>query len=130
MQKQQTLFFTLFLLLTAQIGLSQGFIKDKSQVTFKIKNAGFWVNGSFSDFDMRSQFHPQALESSQVSGTLSVKSIATNNNKRDEHLRSEDYFEAEKFPEITLTSTLLSKQGDGYIWKGKLKIKETEKFFF
>ena len=127
MQKQQALFFAFFLSLTAQIGLSQSFIKDKSQVTFKIKNAGFWVNGSFSEFEIQSQFNPQALESSQVSGTLSVKSIATNNKKRDEHLRSEDYFEAEKFPQITLTSTQLSKQGDSYLWKGKLKIKETEK---
>lgn len=127
MQKQQALFYALFLLLMAQIGLSQSFIKDKSQVTFKIKNAGFWVNGSFSDFDMQTQFNPQALENSQISGTLAVQSIATNNKKRDEHLRSEDYFEAEKFPKITLTSSQISKEGDGYLWKGKLKIKETEK---
>lgn len=76
---------------------------------------------------MQAQFNPASLSDSQLSGTLSVNSISTNNKKRDGHLLSEDYFEAEKFPNITLTSSQITKQGAGYLWKGTLKIKETEK---
>ncbi len=128
--RNQPIFFAILILalnFTAQHSLGQTFIKDKSAVTFKIKNAGFWVNGSFSDFDMQAQVNPASLGTSQLSGSLTVSSISTNNNKRDEHLLSEDYFEAEKFPTITLTSSQLSKAGDGYVWQGTLKIKETEK---
>lgn len=127
MRNQPFLFVFLFLCFTAQAAFSQSFIKDKSSVTFRIKNGGFWVNGSFSDFNMQAQFNPAMLGSSQLSGSLKVNSISTNNNKRDKHLLSEDYFEAEKFPVITLTSSQLSKAGDGYTWKGTLKIKATEK---
>lgn len=125
--RNQSIFLLLVGLFCAQATFSQTFIKEKSTVTFRIKNAGFWVNGSFSNFDMQASFDPAALSSSQLSGTLSVNSISTNNKKRDEHLLSEDYFEAEKFPTITLTSSQLSKVGEEYLWKGTLKIKETQK---
>lgn len=122
-------FLVLFLAFSfiSQVATGQTFIKDKSSVSFRIKNAGFWVNGSFSEFDIQTQFNPASVNGSQLSGTLSVESISTNNNKRDEHLLSEDYFEAEKFPNITLTSAQITKTAKGYLWKGTLRIKETEK---
>lgn len=127
MRNQSFFLLLLALCFTSQLAFSQTFIKDKSSVSFRIKNAGFWVNGSFSNFDMQAQFNPASVNSSQLSGNLSVNSISTNNKKRDEHLLSEDYFEAEKFPNISLTSTQITKTDNGYLWKGTLKIKETEK---
>ncbi|MBX2874921.1 MAG: YceI family protein [Saprospiraceae bacterium] len=127
MRNRLFLLLLLGLCFTAQLAFSQTFIKDKSTVTFRIKNAGFWVNGSFSDFSMQAQFNPASLSGSGLSGSLSVNSISTNNKKRDEHLLSEDYFEAEQFPTITLTSSTITRAGEGYLWQGTLKIKETEK---
>lgn len=127
MQKQTNFVLVLLLCFFAQLGLGQAFIPEKSAVTFRIKNAGFWVNGSFSDFDMQPQFQEQGLENGQLSGTLFLKSIDTNNKKRDEHLLSEDYFDAEQFPSIQLTSNRIEKKGTDYVWKGQLKIKATEK---
>lgn len=127
MRNQSFFLLLLAFCLSSQVAFSQTFIKDKSSVSFRIKNAGFWVNGSFSEFDMKAQFNPASVNDSQLSGSLSVNSINTNNKKRDGHLLSEDYFEAEKFPNITLNSSQITKQGEGYLWKGTLKIKETEK---
>lgn len=102
-------------------------IQDKSKVSFKIKNGGFWVNGSFSDFTMKGIFNPQQLDNSRLDGNLSVKSLDTGIKKRDKHLLDDSYFDAEKYSTISLKSTQLSKSAEGYIWTGDLQIKDVKK---
>lgn len=102
-------------------------IQDKSAISFKIKNGGFWVNGSFSDFNMKGNFNPQNLDKSKLDGKLVVKSIDTGNKKRDKHLREDSYFDVEKFSSIRLNSSSISKNAKGYIWTGSLQIKAVQK---
>lgn len=103
-------------------------IGSKTKVSFKIKNMGFNVTGSFNDINIVGKFDKNNLTDSYFNGTLQVASIDTGNNKRDNHLRSADYFEAEKYPTITLkTTSIRKKSGQKYSLKADLKIKNTSR---
>jgi len=76
-----------------------------SEVGFKVKHLGIsTVQGSFAEFS--GSFDVDAKNVSATKGTLVIKvaSISTNNAKRDGHLKSDDFFNAEKFPEIKFAS--------------------------
>jgi len=118
--------FCLFLGTTVMAQENQ-VIQDKSAVSFKIKNGGFWVNGSFSDFTMKGVFNPEHLGNSRLDGNLRVKSLDTGIKKRDKHLLEDSYFDAEKYSTISLKSTQISKNAKGYIWTGDLQIKGVKK---
>ena len=65
----------------------------------------------------------QNLENSSVSVVIDVASIDTNDEKRDEHLRSADFFDVVNFPKITFTSTKVTpKGGDAFEVAGDLTI--------
>jgi len=79
--------------------------KAHSSVGFKVRHLLVQTVGSFEDFDATVHFEPGKLETLKVDATVNTKTINTNNSKRDEHLRSPDFFEAEKYPAMTLTKT-------------------------
>lgn len=79
--------------------------KAHTTVSFKIRHLFTNVAGRFDDFDGVVTFDPAAFADSTVSGTVQVASINTNNEKRDTHLRSADFFDVEKYPTITFKST-------------------------
>lgn len=85
------------------------------------------VKGGFSEFKGEFDFDPAKPEAIKASVTIPVKSVSTGNQKRDDHLRAADFFDAEKFPEIKFESTAVEKSGEGYVIKGRLTIKETTK---
>ncbi len=85
------------------------------------------VNGSFSDFDASLQYDPDDLSTFSLTATIQVASIDTNNDARDNHLRSSDFFDAENHPTITFESTSLSKMGDGWVVHGDLTIRGVTK---
>lgn len=77
-----------------------------SEVGFRVRHLGFSrVRGRFDDFEATLQFDPTRLASLQVETIIDVASIETDDEKRNAHLRSEDFFEAEKYPKITFEST-------------------------
>ncbi|WP_291728546.1 YceI family protein [Bernardetia sp.] len=84
-----------------------------SSVTFKIKNAGITVDGSFKGFQGTVNFNPDDLASSKFDVSVAAKTVDTDNNKRDEHLRQDEYFGVEKHPKISMKSTSISKVSDG-----------------
>ncbi len=61
--------------------------------------------GAFSDISGTIQFDPQKIDQSAIEITVKTASINTLNSKRDEHLRSPDFFNAEQFPEAKFKST-------------------------
>jgi len=79
--------------------------KAHTTVSFKIRHLFTNVAGRFDDFDGAVSFDPAAFADSTVSGAIQVASINTNNEKRDTHLRSADFFDVEKYPTITFKST-------------------------
>jgi polyisoprenoid-binding protein YceI len=121
--------FLLFLL-TIFLGNAQEFTQDteKTKVSFKIKNFGVYVDGDFSEIDIKTNFQSSNLSESFINATIIVKSIATGIESRDKHILEEDYFDAPNHENITLTSTKIEKKGDGsYAMTADLTIKGTTK---
>ena len=84
------------------------------------------VRGHFTTFSGQVITAQNPLESS-ASATIDVASIDTNNDMRDDHIRSADFFDAEHHPEMTFTSTGL-RAGDGeFLLDGDLTIRGTTK---
>jgi polyisoprenoid-binding protein YceI len=84
------------------------------------------VRGRFGAFSGTIVTADNPLESS-VTAEIELASIDTNNAQRDEHIRSADFFEVEKFPTMTYTSTSVRQNGDDYVLDGKLTLKGVTK---
>jgi len=101
---------------------------DHTTVGFKIRHLLGYVNGSFDQFDGTLDFDPDNLELSKTSGTIQTASINTRVKERDNHLRSKDFFDAEKYPQITFKSTkVLEATPAGGKLEGLLSIHGVEK---
>lgn len=104
--------------------------KAHSAVNFKISHFFTPVNGAFNDFEAVINFDPENLEESMIDVTLLVNSIDTKNAKRDGHLQTADFFDAEKWPHITFKSNHIESSGDNnFIAHGTLTIKDISKDF-
>ena len=99
-----------------------------SNIYFGIHHIYSTVKGHFNDFKGMIQFDPNNLKESRFDFTVKVDSIDTNNGKRDEHLQTADFFDVDKFPEMTFKSTSIShKAGDQYEVKGVLTVKDVSR---
>lgn len=86
------------------------------------------VRGNFSDFEGTIEGNPEELENTTIHFKVGIASISTNNEDRDNHLRSADFFEAEKYPNMTFQSTNIEKVNDNeYKLTGNLTIKDVTK---
>jgi polyisoprenoid-binding protein YceI len=87
--------------------------KTHSSVRFSVSHLVISeVEGTFGKFDASVFTHSDDFVNSEIEFTIEVNSINTENEKRDEHLKSDDFFSAQKFPEIKFTSTSMKKIGD------------------
>jgi polyisoprenoid-binding protein YceI len=84
---------------------------NSSSITFRIKNAGLNVDGSFSGLESEIKFDPLKPGEANIKASVSSKSVNTGTEMRDNHLRKPEYFDAEKFPRIILQSTKIDKTG-------------------
>jgi polyisoprenoid-binding protein YceI len=83
-----------------------------SKVGFAVKHMGVaTVRGEFGDFEGSLEIGDD-LASSKATGTVKTASVDTNQEDRDTHLRSADFFESEAHPEISFTSTSIEKVDD------------------
>lgn len=88
-----------------------------SSVHFMIKHAGITnFYGRFNDLAGTFTFDPENPGSSNLEFTVKTESVDTNNNGRNEHLRSPDFFNARQFPTATFKSTAFTDLGDG-MWE-------------
>lgn len=82
-------------------------------VQFKVSHLGFsWLYGRFDDFDGGFTFDPEAPEDSSVEVEIRTSSVNTNLERRDDHLRSEDFLEVEAHPVASFRSTAFEPLGD------------------
>mgnify|MGYP001212015640 FL=1 len=70
------------------------------------------VKGVFHDFEANVEADPNDLTTADIEISIDVASIDTRNEDRDNHLRSADFFEVEKFPKMTFKVTDITKKGD------------------
>lgn len=100
-----------------------------SEVQFKVKHLVIsTVTGSFGSFDGQIESDDDHFENAKATFTADIDSITTNNADRDQHLKSDDFFNAEKFPQLKFESTNFEKTGDGeYKVTGDLTIRDITK---
>lgn len=81
------------------------------------------VHGSFQKLSGELIYDPEAPEKSQIEASIDVSSINTNESQRDAHLKSADFFDVEKFPQILFKSQEIMKSKSGELTiKGLLTI--------
>ena len=99
-----------------------------SKVGFEIRHFFTPVNGSFDAYEAAVYFSPDDLENSSINVTIDVKSINTANERRDGHLLSEDFFNAEEWGTITFSSNeIKSAGGNEFVAVGELTIRDVTK---
>ncbi len=87
-----------------------------------------WVEGRFKDFTGTIHYDEKDVTKSSVEFTAKVESIDTGVAPRDKHLRTADFFEVEKYPEMTFKSTRVERKGkDQYVLQGDLTLKGVTK---
>lgn len=86
--------------------------KAHAHVGFTVRHMMSQVRGSFGDFSATIVKDDANLAASSVDFKIQATSIDTANENRDKHLRSEDFFFVEKFPEITFKSSRVEKVSD------------------
>lgn len=96
-----------------------------SEISFKVKHLMITnVTGSFQQFDATMESSNDDFSDATIKFEAKVDSISTNNEQRDGHLKSDDFFSAEKFPTINFVSSSFTKKtGNEYSLKGDLTVK-------
>jgi polyisoprenoid-binding protein YceI len=99
--------------LAGSAGAAETLVIDKnhSDASFQVRHFVSNVRGRFSDFSGTINADAAKPEASSVEFTIKTASIDTAQPNRDKHLQSADFFDAEKFPEITFKSTSVKSTG-------------------
>lgn len=85
------------------------------------------VEGRFKEATAKISLDEADLTKSQVAVEINAASVDTGDTKRDEHLKSPDFFDVKKFPKLTFKSTKIAKAGAGYKLTGDLTIRDVTK---
>jgi len=100
-----------------------------SEVQFKVKHLmKTTVTGHFKKFEVIVETeNDDFTEASKIEFTAEINSISTNNEQRDTHLKSADFFQAEQYAELKFIGRKYEKAGDVYKLYGDLTIKDITK---
>ena len=99
-----------------------------SEVTFKIKHLMISnVSGNFTKFDGEIKANNEDLSDAVFSFEADIDSINTNNEQRDGHLKSADFFDAENHPKLSFKSTSFTKKGDDFELVGDFTLRGVTK---
>lgn len=112
--------------LTATTAHAETWVVDKghSNVNFQVRHLMSKVNGRFTDFSGTVEADAAKPEAAAVEFTIKSATIDTSNADRDKHLRTADFFDAEKYPEITFKGKKVTAKGkDQFEVAGTLTIR-------
>ncbi len=99
-----------------------------TEVNFSVKHDFTPVTGTFDEYEIDLRFDAENPENSSVRVSIEVASVNTGNERRDNHLRSGDFFGAESYPRMTFVSTSVRQTGpDQLVALGDLTIKGVTK---
>jgi polyisoprenoid-binding protein YceI len=118
--------------------LSVGSLTAQTKWNFDVphSNIGFEVDhmvittveGEFSEYEGTVETKGDSFEDASINFTVDIASINTDNDKRDNHLKSDDFFNAEKYPKMTFKSKSMKKvKGDDWKLVGDLTIRDVTK---
>lgn len=116
MKKFTTLVIALFLAGSISAAEEHYVIDTEGQhafIEFKISHLGFsWLHGRFNDFEGEFTFDPENPENSSVTVTVDTASVDSNHERRDKHLRDDDFLTVDEYPEAHFRSTAFVPLGD------------------
>jgi polyisoprenoid-binding protein YceI len=119
--------FCLLLLLLPLVGLSQEVDVDTKNASVSFNFVQDNTKGTIDEISASIQLNPMDLGKSIIKGTANVAALSTENKGRDKHLKSKDFFDVENYPTMKFTSSSIEKDGDNFIAKGSLTIKDVTK---
>ncbi|MDR9364775.1 MAG: YceI family protein [Balneolaceae bacterium] len=138
-QKTIIIFFAILMLAASQAFATDGnsILVDEwnidtahSNINFTITHFFTPVDGSFEEYSSEINFDPSDLENSSINVTIPVSSINTENERRDNHLKSEDFFNASEWPNIQFESNEIEQTGDNqFVAHGELTIRDVTREF-
>jgi len=119
------LFFVAFTF-TTEDPSSWSIDNSHSSISFKVRHLGISnVRGEFIDYDAEISMDGDDLSTLSVNATIQTASVDTGNERRDGHLRSDDFFGSEEFPTITFVSTGVTNVEDSkFHLQGDLTIRD------
>lgn len=124
--KKLTIIFSAFFLLTSFTGLHNVWTNDDahSQLGFTVKHLGIAdVSGTFNDFDVKVTSSKPDFSDAIIELSAKLASIDTRVEARDNHLKSADFFDVQKYPSMEFKSTSIAKRGKNkYKLTGDLKL--------
>jgi polyisoprenoid-binding protein YceI len=96
---------------------------DKASVKWQISDK----NGVFTGITTKIEFDKAKLKEAKISATVDAKTLDAGIEGLTGHLKSADFFDVEKYPMITFSSTEITATDAGYLAKGNLKMKDSTK---
>ncbi len=129
MKKMSLLLVSILIISSSAFAANYKIDRDHSTVGFKIGHLGISsVSGKFVEFDGEFTYDPEKVDQSKAQASIGVKSIDTRQTKRDDHLRSPDFFDVVKFPEMKFTSTKITDATrEGFKLHGDITIRGVTK---
>jgi len=122
----KTRILTIAFLLVFSIGMAQEtWVLDKSHtnIEFNVTHLVISeVNGNFHEFDGKVVNSTPDFDGAEIEFTANIASIDTDNEQRDNHLKSEDFFNAESYPKLKFEGVLVREQSD-YKLRGAMTIR-------
>jgi polyisoprenoid-binding protein YceI len=121
--------FLIALAFSATAQTNWSFDKSHTNIGFNVTHLVISeVDGFFKSFEGSVTTKGDSFENATVQFTVDIASIDTDNEKRDQHLKSDDFFNAEKYPKMTFKSTSMKKAGKNtYKLTGDLTIRDKTK---
>lgn len=99
-----------------------------AELGFKVRHMMVsWTRGKFDRFEGSLQLDEKDVSKSKLTVSVDVASVNTNVKDRDDHLRSADFFEVEKFPKMTFSSTKVEQKNGHLLVTGDLTIRGVTK---
>jgi polyisoprenoid-binding protein YceI len=132
MRKASKVFLLIGMVFSVGVGYATGSFAEmaKWNLDHDHSTVGFQVahmvvsktNGKFTEYSGVVEMDPEAEEFKTIDAVIQTASVTTDHQKRDEHLRSPDFFDVQKFPTMTYTMKSYKKTGDDYTAVGELTL--------
>jgi polyisoprenoid-binding protein YceI len=98
--------------------------RSHSELAFTVRHFFTPVRGIFEDYEAEIYFDPENLENSSIYVKVNVASINTRNTRRDDHLRSDDFFDVDVWPQMQFKSEQIEARDGKFVAIGELTIRD------
>ncbi|MEO7387160.1 MAG: YceI family protein [Gammaproteobacteria bacterium] len=96
-----------------------------SSLRFTAIQQGAKFESHFENFTAQVHFDPAQPEAGRITAQINLGSVDTGNPERDEVVAGGDWFNLAQWPEATFTANRIAREGEGYVAKGSLKLRDT-----